>query len=375
MSTVWVKIFSVFLVSISIGSCTNKNKLTKENDDFIKITELKYAEGFEIQHYKNYKKLIVKSPYQNASQSFSFILAKDNSVKSDIEIPIKKVVVTSTTHIPMLEALGVEKSLVGFPSLNFISSEKTRKLIAENKITDVGHPESMNVETLLNLNPNAVIGFSISSNNELGDILEKMNIPFIYNGDWLEKTPLGRTEWIKFFGVLFDKEQEADSIFNIIENNYLEAKKIAAKAPTKPTILAGGIYKDVWYLPAGNSFEAQLLQDANTNYLWKSSTGTGSLSLNLENVFEKAQNADFWFSPGFYKNLDDLKSANSISTQLKAFQQQKVYSHSNMQGETGGIIYFELSPTRPDLVLKDLIKITHPNLLPNYSLTFYQQLK
>jgi iron complex transport system substrate-binding protein len=204
--------------------------------------------------------------------------------------------------------------------------------------------------------------------------IEQLGVPVILNGDWLEETPLGRAEWIKFFGVLFDEEKKADSIFNAIEKNYNEAKKIALKAKKQPTILSGGLFKDIWNLPAGNSFEATFLKDANTHYLWENSKGKGSLSLNIENVFEKGKNAELWISPSFYTSLNEIKTANDIYQQFEAFKSKNVYSFVNKRGEMGGIIYFELAPARPDLVLKDLIKIAHPKLLQNYELTFYEKL-
>jgi iron complex transport system substrate-binding protein len=205
-------------------------------------------------------------------------------------------------------------------------------------------------------------------------IIEKLGIPVILNGDWLEETPLGRAEWIQFFGVLFDKEKLADSIFKNIEANYIEAKNIALKATTKPSVISGGLFKDIWNLPAGESFEATFLKDANTNYLWKDSEGKGSLSLNIENVFEKGKNADLWISPSYYKTMEQLENANDMYPKFKAFQNQQIYSYVNKQGENGGIVYFELAPARPDLVLKDIIKIAHPELLKDYSFTFYERL-
>ena len=275
----------------------------------------------------------------------------------------------------MLDLLDVQNKLVGFPNTDFISSKKTRKLIDQNLVKDLGHPENINTETLLELQPDAVIGFSLTSNNKMFKTIEKLGMPVILNGDWLEETPLGRAEWIKFFGVLFDKDKMADSIFNSIEKNYLEAKKIAEKAINKPTILSGGLFKDVWYLPAGESFEATYLKDANTNYLWRDTKGKASLSLNIENVFLKGKDADIWISPSFHETFKDLEEANAIYSKFKAFQTGNVYTYMNIKGAKNGIIYFELSPTRPDLILKDIIKITHPELLPDYNLTFYEKMK
>ncbi|MBI9042581.1 ABC transporter substrate-binding protein [Lutibacter sp.] len=364
-------IFIIALVSISCKKELRPYKIEKNSA----ASGLKYAKGFEIQHFKDYKKVIIKAPYKGAKETFEFILrTSKTTVKNEINIPINSIVVTSTTHIPFIELLNEQEKIVGFPNTNFISSPKTRKLIDDNKLKELGHPENINTETLVALNPDVVIGFSLTSNNKMFNIIEQIGIPVILNGDWLEETPLGRAEWIKFYGVLFNKEKEADSIFNSIEKNYLEAVKIAKKSKEKPTLLAGGLFKDVWYLPAGDSFEATFLRDANVNYLWNEFKGKGSLALNIESVFEKGKNASIWISPSFHESLKELEETNAIYSQFKAFQTQNIYSYMKTKGATGGIIYFELSPTRPDFVLKDLIKIAHPELLKDYEFTFYKKL-
>ena len=370
-----VRLLSLFISFSILLSCNNK-KQTEKNQ--IKTeNNLKYAKGFEIQYFENYKKLIIKKPYQGAAESFEYILTNSASHNdlNTIQTPVESIVVTSTTHIPMLELLNIEHKLVGYPNTKYISSKRTRALIDEGKVIDLGNEENINTELLLDLKPDIVIGFSINSNNKMFATIEKMNIPVILNGAWLEETPLGRAEWIKLFGVLFNKEKEADSIFSTIEKNYLEAKKIALNAERIPTIISGGLFKDIWNLPAGESFEATFLADANTNYLWKDAKGTGSLSLNIENVFEKGHDAEIWISPSFYTSLEQLKSANDIYPKFKAFKNDHIYTFVNKKGTTGGLLYFELAPSRPDLVLKDLIKIGHPELLPDYTFTFFEKLK
>lgn len=368
----------LFIVFITLLLFSCKKDLTSEQKKLNKQQKsaIKYAKGFDIQHFKNYTKIIIKAPYQGAKETFEYTLTNsksDNSLKT-IQIPIKSFVTTSTTHIPMIELLNIENKLVGFPNSDFISSKKTRLLIDNGTIKELGSENNINTEVLLDLQPDLVIGHSVNSNNKTFSAIEKMGIPVILNGEWLEETPLGRAEWIKFFGALFDKEKEADSIFKNIEKNYLEAKEIAKNSKNRPTIISGGLYKDVWYLPAGESFEATFLRDANTNYLWNDTKGKGSLSLNIENVFLKGKDAQIWVSPSFHASLNAIKEANSIYSQFKAFQSNSVYSYMNTKGETAGILYFELSPTRPDLVLKDLIKITHPELLTEYDLTFFKKL-
>ena len=135
------------------------------------------------------------------------------------------------------------------------------------------------------------------------------------------------------------------------------------------------MHKDVWYLPNGSSPEAQLLKDANVNYLWKDTSGNGSLALSFEAVFEKAKDADLWLSPSYYSSLEQLESANTLYTNFKAFKNKAIYSFTNTTGKTGGVLYYELGTARPDLILKDLIKVSHPKLLEDYTPFFFKPLE
>ncbi len=378
----WHLLVLFFLLLYNISCEKSKNK----NLDNTKISSLnsliKYAKGFDIQIYDGYKKLIIKSPYPDAENYQEFILiSKYDSAKIDpkdykvMEIPFKKIVATSTTHIPMLELINEEKSLIGFPHANYISSPKTRELIRNNQVKEVGNEQDFNTEILIELQPEALIGFSMGNSTKMYNIIEKNGIPVIYNGDWLEETPLGRAEWIKFFGVLFDKDRLADSIFKDIESKYLKAKKIAKESKISPNILTGVLFKDKWNLPAGESFTAQLLKDANTNYIWGDSKGQGSLILSFESVFERGQNADFWIGSGYYTSLSDLADANSHYTEFKPFKNKKIYTFSKRRGETGGVLYFEMAPVHPHIVLQDLIKVTHPELLLDYQPFFLEKIE
>jgi iron complex transport system substrate-binding protein len=219
-----------------------------------------------------------------------------------------------------------------------------------------------------------VIGFGINGNNKTFETIKKSGIPVIYNGDWNEASPLAKAEWIKFFGVLYDKTKKADSIFNQIESDYLEAKKIALQVKNRPTVLSGAMHKDVWYLPNGTSPEAQILNDANVNYLWSNTTGNGSLALSFEAVFEKAKDADIWLSPSYYTSYEALEKANEHYTKFKAYKNKTVFTFANTTGKTGGVLYYELGTARPDLVLKDIIKICHPEQLKNYKPYFFKSL-
>jgi len=375
---------TLLLILIVCFSCKKESKINILNTTEGTELVLKYAEGFTITDFGSHKILQIKNPWPNSDKSYSYKLKNRNSEASldpntsytdIINVPLKSIVVTSTTHIPALELLGIEQSLVGFPSTDYVSSEKTRLRIDKGEIRELGKNEGINIEVLLELQPDVVVGYGINGVNKTFETIQKANIPVIYNGDWIESSALAKAEWIKFFGVLYNKETKADSIFNSIEQDYLEAKKLAASATTKPTVICGAMHKDIWYLPNGTSPEAQFLKDANVDYLWSDTTGKGSLSLSFESVFEKGRAAQLWLSPSYYASKEALEKANEHYTKFEAYKNNTIYSFSNTTGATGGVLYYELGTARPDLVLKDIIKICHPELLKNYNPFFFRQLE
>jgi iron complex transport system substrate-binding protein len=370
-------IFSLFF----IFGCkqSDKEKSTKISTV---INSIKYAKGLELYKYKGFRIMKVTKPWPEATTEFIYILKEKGVVVPDslkqfpiISIPLQSIVTTSTTHIPALEMLGVENTLIGFPSTNFISSSKTRKRIDAGKVHEVGVNEHLNTEILINLKPDAIVTFGINNNNSTIDNLKKSGLSVLINGDWTEQSPLGKAEWIKFFGALYNLDDAANSIFKSIEQNYTTALDLAKKTTSIPTVLSGAMYQDQWYVPQGESWASLFLKDAKANYLWNNTKGIGSLSLPFEKVFEKGQNAEFWIAPGDYFSLKQMSESNSHYTEFASFKNKKVYSYAVNKGSKGGIIYFELASARPDLVLKDLIKIFHPKLLPNYKPFFFKKLE
>jgi iron complex transport system substrate-binding protein len=370
----------LFIFAFLFSACQQKQVPQTKNN--YSANYIRYAAGLSIQKHTDYSIVTVSNPWPTADKNYTYILHKQSAKIPDslqkfvaIQVPIQSIVVTSTTHIPALELLEVENKLVGFPNTNYVSSEKTRTLIETGKVREIGTNQSLNTEVLLDMQPDVIIGFGVDGEKKTYDNLQQNGLKILYNGDWTEQHPLGRAEWIQLFGVLFGLEEKADAVFKTIEKDYLEAIDLAKKATSKPTILSGAIYQDQWYLPQGKSWAAQFLDNAGGNYLWAASKGTGSLSLSFETVLEKAQNADFWIGPGQFTSFEELEKANPNYKHFKAVQNKNVYSFSSKKGKTGGVIYYELASNRPDLVLKDLIKILHPELVPKYELYFFEKLK
>lgn len=371
----------LFIVSfLAVTSCKKKEEVVVEK---VKIVQnsIEYASGLSIQKYNGYSIVKVSNPWPDANKKFTYILKEKEGVVPDslqhyqnITVPLQSVVVTSTTNIPYLEMLEVENKLVGFPHTDYVSSEKTRVLIDKGAVKNVGQNEKLNIEQLIDLSPDLIVTFGVDNSNPMLDNLQKSGLKVLIQGDWMEQSPLGKAEWIKLYGALFGKENQAKEIFDKIVLSYNQALKLVELSDANATVLYGSMYQDQWYVARGKSWVAQFMKDAKSNYLWSDLEGSGSLGLSFEKILEKAKDAQFWIATGSFKTLEELALSNPHYSQFAAFESKNIYTFESKFGKTGGTIYYELAPSRPDLVLKDYIKIFHPDLLPSYEFTFAQKL-
>jgi iron complex transport system substrate-binding protein len=359
-----------------------KNEKSEVSKSIDAENNIEYSKSLAIYKHAGFSIVKVTNPWPEANKDYTYILKEKNGFVPDslrkytsIQVPLQSVVVTSTTNIPFLEMLGVEKSLVGFPNTDYVSSEKTRQLIDKGSIKDIGQNEKLNIEQLIDLSPNLIVTFGIDNNNPTIDNLQKSGLKVMIQADWMEQTPLGKAEWIKLYGALFGKEKEAKTLFDNIAKNYNEALELVKNKTASATVLHGSMYQDQWFVAKGNSWVAQFIKDAKANYLWSDITGTGSLSLSFENVLEKGKKANFWITTSPAKTIAAFEKSNIHYAQFEALKSKNIYTFESKTGKTGGIVYYELAPSRPDLILKDYIKIFHPELLVDYHFTFAQKLK
>ncbi len=333
----------------------------QENKDSTEITGVSFAEKFSIKG----DSITILEPFPGAKTPISYYFTKSP----------ERVIVTSTTHLPYLEMLELEEYLVGFPGVSYINSNKFRRKVKNNDIVDLGPDGNINLELVYELQPDLVIVFDMGNESRYLDKLQEANIPVLYNSDFLESNALGRAEWIKVFGKIFNKEQKADSIFNSISNRYNELKSLASTAKSNPTVFSGVLLGDIWYLPGGKNWAAEFFKDAGANYLWSDSEDNGWLELSFETVFTKAANADFWIGVSNFKSKENLANQDSRYTEFNAFETENIYNYSKRVNEAGGFDYFESGYARPDLILGDLIHIFHPELLPDHQSYYYEKLK
>jgi iron complex transport system substrate-binding protein len=346
------------------------------------IYAIKKAAHFSVEYYDAYKIVKVFDPWKGADKIFTYLLLQNDAARPDhikadevIRIPLDNIVCFSTTHIPLLEYIGEQDKLTGFPNTAYISSRVVRERIDEGMVKDLGSEMDVNVESLIALQPDMVMAFGMGEYTSQFNLIKKAGIPVVFNADYMEKDPLGRAEWIKFMALFFNKESVADSIFNAIETRYDSLKNLVAAVEHAPTVFSGIIYGDTWFMPGGKNYAAKFFEDAGAKYLWDDNTEDGYLKLSFENVYEKANGADYWIGVGSFASFDEMGRTDKRYGVFNAFKNRQIFNYNYKIGPAGGSEYFELGYLRPDLILGDLIKIFHPDKLPNYQMYFHQKLK
>jgi iron complex transport system substrate-binding protein len=373
------RIFSVLSFLFVLVSCSSREQ---KQQTALVPSSIKYAKGFTIEKLDRATLVKVLYPYPGATSGYTYLLVKrgdpvpaHDATTHVIFTPIKSIICTATTHLPLLDYLDESDKLVGFPSLDYVSSEKIRKRIDEGKVEDVGVDLGLNIEGIAVLKPDMLMGYTLTGNYGQYSKIEELGVPVVMNAEYLEEHPLGRAEWIKFMALFFNKEKEANDVFEMIERNYLSTIALTEQFTTKPTVLSGIVYGDAWFLPGGKNYNTQLMNDAGYNYLWQSDSSNGFLQLSFETVYEKAHAAEYWIGVASLTTLEELKNADTRYTKFAPFINKKIFTYDARKGAKGGSEYFELGYMRPDIILKDLVKIAHPELLPEYQLYFHKQLQ
>jgi iron complex transport system substrate-binding protein len=388
---------SGFLVFLFIGvglfsSCqsgVNKNKNNKKasiaivDPSFYYQANIKYAKGFQIKMLqKGVKELIVWDPW-NPGKIFQKYYLKNRgedvkNIPEDgllVEVPVKSIAALSSTQVGILKFLGVDDKIVAVSLPDRIYDEELDKKSKEGKIKTVGHAETLNFEKIVEIDPDLVMVAGFMKITDRETKLMQAGLPVAYNIEWMEASPLARAEWVKFIAAFFNKEAEADKHFTEVDKNYSRLKSLVKNVDVGPTILAGYNFKGTWYMPGGQSYMAQLLRDGKADYCWFSDSTSGSMPLSFEVVYDKQHDADIWFGPGQCRTMEDLLALDERYTLFESYKNKRVYCHTKRMKESGANDWYESGVMQPDIVFKDIIKILHPELLPDYELYFYQKLK
>lgn len=392
----------VFLIATFIIAChSTKNPITENpinnnttnnaciqnynpnQDYFPNKVKINYATGFAVEYHNHYKVVTIKNPWQNAKTQFQYVLVQCGTPTPPgfnqaqiITVPVNSVVALSTTHLPHLAKLGLVDKLIGISNTQQVNTPAVIERIKEGKITQLGNNSNVDIEKLLALNPDLVTTFGTgnSQTDSYGKLTEA-GLKVGINAEYMEDTPLGRSEWLKFTALFFNQEEKAENIFQEIADKYTQIATKAQSVKNRPTVFVGFNFKGTWFMPGGKSYVAKYLNDAGGNYLWNDDPSNGSLPLSFEVVLERAAKADYWLnSSQSWQSLKDVVAEDSRYGDFQAVKTGNIYNNNARVNADGGNDYWEGGISNPDIVLADLIKILHPELLLEHQLFYYREL-
>ena len=182
---------------------------------------------------------------------------------------------------------------------------------------------------------------------------------------------MARAEWIKFFAAFVNKSDEANIIFSEVEKDYLTLRELAKNYKDKPNVLTELKFGDVWYVPGGKSYMAQLINDANANYFWREDTATGSLQLSFEAVYKKAQTADYWLNVSLCTTKEQVVSQDKRYADFEAYKKNGIYNNNLYCNKLNYSTYWETGMIYPNRILSDMIQMFHKQAKDSLGRNFY----
>ena len=290
------------------------------------------------------------------------------------ELPFSKVVLLNNSLLGYFLELGQKEKIVGISGVQYVFSNEIQQLIEKNKIQNVGSDQKYDIEKILELKPDVIFTNYIETFENTYKILQDNGIKIIFLDEYLEETPLDKAAYLKLFGKLLGEEKRAEEIYAKIKNDYESIKQKAQKSPNKPKVLANEMYGNHWYVAGGKTFSANYLKDAGADYIFKENQDKKSVPISFEEVFVKSKNAEFWVNVGNYRTKKELLVMNAIYEKLDVYQKGKIFGMNKRRRGMANDI-FESGAVRADLVLRDYVKIFHPEILPKDTLVYMQELK
>ena len=372
---------SAFILAslLLLVSCVSNKKTSLEafNQD---IYTPEYASGFKILGADNVQSTLIQvfNPWQGAKDvEMSYFISRNGEqapagfTGPTIPAGAKQIVCMSSSYIAMLDALGQADRIVAVSGIDYVSNPYI--IAHKDSIKDMG-PE-MNYELLLGLKPDVVLLYGIGdAQTAVTDKLKELSIPYMYVGEYLEESPLGKAEWMVALSELTDSREKGIEIFSEIPKRYQTLKDLTASVEQRPTVMFNTPWNDSWIMPSTKSYMAQLVNAAGADYIYKENTSNSSAPIGLETAYGLIQKADYWINVGMASTLDELKAVNPKFTDAKSVREKTAYNNNLRLTATGGNEYWESAVVRPDIVLRDLIHIFHPELVSD-SLYYYRHLE
>lgn len=371
-------LFYTFLILI-FCSCGRTSKSTTPSGEGKEIT-LAYAQNLRMTAFEGYTRVELRDPWKHGKTLHTYYLVGHEGTQPPgdgtvVHVPLQRMVVFTTAHANLLEWLGEGQRIAGVADAKYMLipdvQRRLRLTEAKDAIADCGEAMNPNVERIVDLQSDAVLLSPFENSGGYG-VLEKTGIPIIECADYMETSSLGRAEWMRFYGLLFGKAAEADSLFARVEADYLRWAGKVADIEDKPTVFADLKSGATWYVPGGRSTVGRTFADAGADYVFSDLKNSGSSPLSFETVYEKAKDADIWlikYNMPEDKTYRDLKNDYAPYVGFRAFRERRVYGCN-----TGRVPYYEETPFHPEWLLEDLIKIFHPDVAKTEGGRYFRKL-
>ncbi len=373
----------LFLFPVLLLSC--KVKVEHHTYTTGEQIPVRYAKGFLIEDFGTYKKMIVRdaldtsrilAKYYLVHAGDSVPVAESPDQKNIITVPVQSVACLSTTHLGFLEKLNLHNKIIAASGTQYVYDSLLIKLIDAGIIKEMGYESALNYEMLTQIHPGIIMTYVFGADGEESmHKLEALKLQTVINNEYLEITPLGQAEWIKYVAAFFDVSDEADSIFEDIEKQYLQTKNIALNSASRPKVLTSLPFRGEWTVSGGKSFAANYLSDAGADYLWKENESTGNFPVSMEQILLKGMEADCWINIGPVDSKAEIKNADTKLTKIKAYQNGNLFNNDNRMSAKGGNDYWESGVVNPQLVLQDLVKIFHPEIMQEHAFYYYKKIE
>lgn len=364
----------VLLLS-ACGGGSKTSSLQAEGD----TVRMKYSSLLQIVKHADYTVVTIRNPWDTLKVLHTYLLADREKPLPEhlpegtvVRTPLQKSVIYSSVHCSLWSELDELKGIGGVCGLEYIKLPQILEGCRNGSIVNVGNSMNPDIERIIDLRPDAILLSPFENSGGYGRV-GKLNIPIIECADYMETSALGRAEWMRLYGLLLGKEAQADSLFAGIKKEYLTlTQQVKSQNLKRPTVISEMKNSSAWYIPGGNSTMGRLYQDAGADYVFAYLSNSGSVPLAFETVFDRGGNADIWlikYNQPQDKTYSELERDYAPYARFKAFQDRKVYGCN-----TNHVPFYEESPFHPELLLKDLIKIFHPELLPDYDLKYFSNL-
>lgn len=365
MRTNFIMIFFIIL----IASCDRKKDV---GDIYVEeVYTPAYADGFSISGADGHSStmLTVTDPWQGAdSVTLRLFIARDGEQAPDgfngqvIDGDASRIIAMSSTQIAMLDAIGETRRVVGVSGLGFITSPGI--IARRDSIGDVGYDSNFNYELIMSLDPDLVLLYGVNGASPVENKLRELEIPYIYIGDYLEPSPLGKAEWMVALAEIVGRREAGEKRFSEIAGNYLELKdSVSHLIGNRPLVMINAPYGDSWFMPAYDNYSVQLIRDSGGEYIYRKNKSGSSVPIDMEEAYLLCSAADIWLNPGTAGSLDELATACPKFVDTACFRSGHVFNNTLRSTRGGGNDYYESGVVNPDVVLRDLVKIFHPELV------------